>query len=973
MLSIVLALALFLSVFPKAQAIGYDSAYDGGQAGDGNGITAHGVDISVWQGKNVDFHKIKADGYSYVILRAGYSTSRDSCFEDNYARAKAAGLDVGVYLYSYAATVEQALAEAAACKSWLDGKRLEYPVYFDLEDPETHGDMSKSELTALAMAFLDSMAADGWLAGLYSCESWLYGMVDLQQIGEKYECWMARYPSSGTYSAYYVEQYDDTYGMWQYTSFGQVDGYPGNADLNICFKDYPAIVREYGFNGYRATGETLVLTDAAAPEILTLGKTFLIGGKVTSFSENISNVTIAVYDEAGTEISSISVAPDRKEYELAALAGGIDFSNLLAGSYEYRVSATNDRESKLLLRQRFAVSVSGAVLTGAQLPSDMKEGQDCALTGTVSSNSNISNLTVGIFDASGAQVMGASVSPNAKLYHLKRLSQSIRFDELTRGEYRFRLDVQTAEGNDALLDIPFCVWVANDPIALSFFNPGTELGGHAVIAGSVKSQDSLLTAVRVTLYDVGGRPIMEAGVNPEAQSYALEDLALSPLDLPSGMYRVVIDACNAGGPVTLLEQSLVVAGDDMSLCGLSIPAEITQGDSLSLSGVVTSEMTDLKSVCVSLIDQNGYDVCSAAELAQGKTFDLAALNDRFVLSSIVRGEYRLRITGENGRKFAVLYEAPMRILGSEDTLNWSDARTSLRDLSIPQGATVNVYGTLVSRESNITSLAVGVLDADGKQLMGAEMKPNTRIASVSVLNQTVKIAALSPGTYRYVVTAQNAQGSCVVTDEEFSITECAHKNAAEQIRYDASCAAVGALCDSRCADCGGLLEHGRALDLLSHTYSGGVCNDCGAEAPALCCLQKLDGAVLPNGRYCIAATDGVTWYALGADGSATRMPAPNADGTVQLPNDLLWKSAEMRVEEESYIVFSNDAGQMLHLDSAAIRAASGVSNAALIIRMQNGEAFIQRADGERALAFFGNEFKVAMQAEKLVIFALSAE
>ena len=61
-----------------------------------------------------------------------------------------------------------------------------------MEDPEVHGTMSKEALTELALTFLDTLAADGWLVGLYSCRSWLEGKIDTQRIGQKYECWIAQ-------------------------------------------------------------------------------------------------------------------------------------------------------------------------------------------------------------------------------------------------------------------------------------------------------------------------------------------------------------------------------------------------------------------------------------------------------------------------------------------------------------------------------------------------------------------------------------------------------------------------------------------------------------------------------------------------------------------------------------------------------------------------------------------------------------
>ena len=95
-----------------------------------------GIDVSQHQG-NIDFGKVKAAGYDFVIIRAGYgkyASQKDPYFEQNYAGAKAAGLNVGAYWYSYADSTANAKLEAEACLQVIKGKTFEYPIYFDLEE-----------------------------------------------------------------------------------------------------------------------------------------------------------------------------------------------------------------------------------------------------------------------------------------------------------------------------------------------------------------------------------------------------------------------------------------------------------------------------------------------------------------------------------------------------------------------------------------------------------------------------------------------------------------------------------------------------------------------------------------------------------------------------------------------------------------------------------------------------------------------
>ena len=84
----------------------------------------NGIDVSVWQGPDVDFKKVKADGINFVIIRAGISTSTDKYFESNYKKAKAAGLNVGVYWYAKAMSEKASTEEAKACLKAISGKQF---------------------------------------------------------------------------------------------------------------------------------------------------------------------------------------------------------------------------------------------------------------------------------------------------------------------------------------------------------------------------------------------------------------------------------------------------------------------------------------------------------------------------------------------------------------------------------------------------------------------------------------------------------------------------------------------------------------------------------------------------------------------------------------------------------------------------------------------------------------------------------
>lgn len=201
-----------------------------------------GIDVSKWQG-NINFQKVKDSGISFVIIRAGYGklpSQKDKYFEDNYCKAKASGLDVGVYWYSYAMSVNEAREEARACLSIIKGKQFEYPVYFDLEEQKQFA-KGRVFCDSIVDAFCSELEKNGYFAGLYISRSPLERFIS-ESTAKKYALWVAEYNSKC--------RYNGDYGMWQYSSKGKVNGISGNCDMNYCYKNYPSVIKNGGFNGY---------------------------------------------------------------------------------------------------------------------------------------------------------------------------------------------------------------------------------------------------------------------------------------------------------------------------------------------------------------------------------------------------------------------------------------------------------------------------------------------------------------------------------------------------------------------------------------------------------------------------------------------------------------------------------------------------------------------------------------------------
>ena len=219
-----------------------------GQQGDGNGILAEGVDLSHHNG-NVDFEALKASGVSFVILRLGTSKTHDEKFADYYTAARAAGLHIGVYFYTYADSLEAARADAAWVIEQLGDKRFEYPIFYDIEDESLSG-LDKGLLTDIALTFCDELVEAGYYPGVYTNKRWMTDHLEIERIREVYDIWLASWIVTGEN----ISDYSDDFSMWQYTATGEVDGVDTIVDRNGVYRDFPAWIAKFGYNNLERVG-----------------------------------------------------------------------------------------------------------------------------------------------------------------------------------------------------------------------------------------------------------------------------------------------------------------------------------------------------------------------------------------------------------------------------------------------------------------------------------------------------------------------------------------------------------------------------------------------------------------------------------------------------------------------------------------------------------------------------------------------
>lgn len=201
--------------------------------------TRKGIDVSVYQG-NIDWDKVKADGYDFVIMRIGFrgygsagNICEDKMFAKHYKGAKAAGLDVGVYFFSQAISEEEAVEEAAFVVKQLESvgatpEELTLPVVFDPEsilDAEARtDDVTGEQFTANTIAFCEAIKEAGYQPMTYCNMKWQAYLLDLGQL-EEYPLWYADYEP--------IPQTPYDFVMWQYSESSRVDGVSDPVDTDL--------------------------------------------------------------------------------------------------------------------------------------------------------------------------------------------------------------------------------------------------------------------------------------------------------------------------------------------------------------------------------------------------------------------------------------------------------------------------------------------------------------------------------------------------------------------------------------------------------------------------------------------------------------------------------------------------------------------------------------------------------------------
>lgn len=239
-------------------------------------MSKFGIDISAYQ-KNINLSKAKAEGVEFAILRAGFtgwgtgvSKNKDNAFESHYSNCKSLGIPVGAYWFSCANTFEKGQAEAEYMyNNCLKGKQFEYPIYIDVEDSHHQQTAGKKAVANAIKGFCEYLENKGYYVGIYANSNWFSNYIDTPSL-IMYDKWVANWGKNRPSTP--------EHGLWQFG--GETNKIRTNkvaglvCDQNYAYKDYPAIMKTNGLNGYSKTSSSNTSEKVSKP--VSTSKTYIV-------------------------------------------------------------------------------------------------------------------------------------------------------------------------------------------------------------------------------------------------------------------------------------------------------------------------------------------------------------------------------------------------------------------------------------------------------------------------------------------------------------------------------------------------------------------------------------------------------------------------------------------------------------------------------------------------------------------------
>lgn len=313
---------------------------------------------------------------------------------------------------------------------------------------------------------------------------------------------------------------------------------------------------------------TLSIRDATIPSEITEGSGFGVEGVINS-NYRISEVSVQIIDSEGRPVISKTANPGAWGYDLIHLDSSIKFGTLSPGAYTYRISAKDEKRSLVLAKADFKViakpvsEVSKLKISSVVAPSSIYQGDGFSISGKISSNYKISQVSVSVFDQSGRPLLSATANPAAKSYNVSKLDAKIKFGSLSAGTYTYRITAKDAKQTSTLVNRQFEVVKkpSTSTLKITSYNYPTSIkkGKSFSIKGKIQSNKKI-SSVKVQVINSSGKAALSASAKPKAKSYNIKNLdkKIKFGKLKKGTYSYRVIATDSVQTLTLVNKSFTV-------------------------------------------------------------------------------------------------------------------------------------------------------------------------------------------------------------------------------------------------------------------------------------------------------------------------------------------------------------------------------------------------------------------------------
>lgn len=431
----------------------------------------------------------------------------------------------------------------------------------------------------------------------------------------------------------------------------------------------------------------------------------------------------------------------------------------------------------------FAAGESFSV-SNMKYPESLQLGKSFSLRGTVTSETNITKITVGVFlPGENEMKTGYVGEPNTKTFSIRTADPMVVFGALPAGEYEYRVIASNATETDCVVfSSPVTIFTTLSVEGAVYPSSVVEFSSFGV-KGTVSSTNTL-SKVTVGVYAPDGTFCTGGTASVSGSSYDLKkldkDVVFGDLAVGSYFYRIIASDGEMQDYVLANVQFSVT--DSFTFADFTPPENLLSGTDFLLEGKINSAYT-FSSVTAGIYTAEGSEVQKKKLTVSGTSFDLAALSEHLDFSTLAVGDYTFRITASNskvsGREIRC---CPFTVVDSGiETMTLSGANYPT---VLEKGASFSING-IISSTGNITSVTVAVYNATGGKVLGKTVSPGVEIYSVRGVDKDIKFGNLAVGSYVYRITATNpSSADKVLLNVSFQVAEAASLSYRDWKKFD---------------------------------------------------------------------------------------------------------------------------------------------------------------------------------------------